>query len=588
MECIPDRLYFCLSTYILENYQEKPGDLVINLDEVYQHAKVRKHFGPPSLKIVWKHCDEIDSKLKKFKRIIFITNNLNDNLHIEQRTLSAFLMAAYAILRLEWNAEKVNTTLLSAIPARLAFFRDYHGESSYKLNIMDCLQGIHTGCIVNRWFTNLHQTKFPISTNSHLDMNWIIPGILLAFKDPTLNRTKETRSVSKAYIKELKRCGIKVIIRLNSSDHTANYEYYGKSYHPSDFKREQFYHYDIPFRDVGTPTTAQAHQFVSLCERYGSGIAVHCHAGLGRTATMIGSYMLKHFNFNARAVCGWLKVCRRGSVMGPQHFFLDKYQAELENIKRNMVVEGEKLGCETPTKQVSQQPITAAIKTELTRSPRKNNIIHIAPVNPRQLMIRPEQTMKKYKLDTTNTQPEKAENIRSKVVVSKTKPTSSEKQIVAPSRPYSTKPCLIKSSKSILHPKLTKSRESATVIAGAKSSKTQVTRELTKSVRKSARHDGPPAPRLRYTTTPNRKSQTKIEPVKSQLSELGTMLKQYRKNGSQEAMGRKQSSKTVIHHGGKRATPRWHNNIPSDGFMSQNKGRIYGLINTVYSKQNKN
>ena len=76
MEFIPDRLYFCLSTYILENYQEKPGDLVINLDEVYQHAKVRKHFGPPSLKIIWKHCDEIDSKLKKFKRIIFITNNL--------------------------------------------------------------------------------------------------------------------------------------------------------------------------------------------------------------------------------------------------------------------------------------------------------------------------------------------------------------------------------------------------------------------------------------------------------------------------------------------------------------------------------
>jgi len=75
MEFIQGRLYFKLSTDLSESFEEKADDLVLNLDEVYRHTKVRKHFGPPSLKIVWKHCDEIDAKLKKFQRIIFLTNN---------------------------------------------------------------------------------------------------------------------------------------------------------------------------------------------------------------------------------------------------------------------------------------------------------------------------------------------------------------------------------------------------------------------------------------------------------------------------------------------------------------------------------
>ena len=502
-------------------------------------------------------------------------------------------MATYAILRLDWPAEKVNSLLLASIPARLAFFRDYHGESSYKLNIMDCLMGLHTGCKVNRWFTNFEQTKFPLSTNSQLDMNWIIPGVMLAFKDPTINRTKENRSVSKAVIKELKRCGIKVIVRLNSNDHNANYEYYGKSYHPSDFKKEQFFHYDIPFRDVATPTTAQAHQFVNLCEKNGSGIAVHCHAGLGRTATMIGSYMIKHFNFTSRSMCGWLKMCRRGSVMGPQHFFLDKYQIELENLKseapeakpsiaindifgrfsRNVIAP-----MATPTNR--QPPSSAtAINTNATLTrPRKNNIIHITPTkqsHPHQ-QLRKEQRFSKS--STTSNQVEKVESIRSRAAKLNSSVTMrNEKHTVTPIRPLSSNLSMVKSSKSILHPKL-KSKETSGQSTTSNERRIVRDKEPASRAAKKPRKQTPSAAtshaRFRYTTTATRKSQTQIEPMRSQASD--SFLRKKEVLAAREIVARTPSSRIGASERSKLARK----------VSYANKSRIYGLINTVYSRQN--
>ena len=492
-------------------------------------------------------------------------------------------MATYAILRLQWDAETVNQRLLASIPARLAFFRDYHGDSSYKLNIMDCLQGLYTGCVLNKWFTSLGQTKFPLATNSHLDMNWIIPDIMLAFKDPTLNRSKDTRAASKAYIKELKRCGINVVVRLNSNDHNVNFEYYGKSYHPNDFKREHFYHYDIPFRDVGTPTTAQAHQFVALCERYGAGVAVHCHAGLGRTATMIGCYMIKHYNFTSRAVCGWLKLCRRGSVMGPQHFFLDKYQTDLENIQKSASALGgaqaKSLSSEIINARFSRAVISPMVtpvgppKSTVTAkaAPRKNNIVHIAPGNRRQRNAG-EQRMQKYR-NIGNT--EKVESIRSKAIkansIIEKRPSVS---VATTTRPRSSKPSLVKASKSILHPKVVKSREESFNVMKKTTSGGEPT--SASSAKKPRKQSSPP--RLRYMTTPTRKSQTKIEPMKS-----ATPVRRHAGDvPSQESICRNSTSSRLVQQG---TWGQWSGNM-IDGLVSQSKSRIYGLINTVYTRPN--
>ena len=62
--------------------------------------------------------------------------------------------------------------------------------------------------------------------------------------------------------------------------------------------------------------------FLQICEQERGAIAVHCKAGLGRTGTNIAAYMMKHYGYTAKESTAWCRVCRPGSVVGPQQQFL--------------------------------------------------------------------------------------------------------------------------------------------------------------------------------------------------------------------------------------------------------------------------
>lgn len=47
-------------------------------------------------------------------------------------------------------------------------------------------------------------------------------------------------------------------------------------------------------------------------------------AGLGRTGTLIACYMMKHFKFTAAECIAWCRICRPGSIIGPQQNFLEE------------------------------------------------------------------------------------------------------------------------------------------------------------------------------------------------------------------------------------------------------------------------
>jgi len=83
------------------------------------------------------------------------------------------------------------------------------------------------------------------------------------------------------------------------------------------------------YTDGSNPTNRILQRFLTEAEATKGGIAVHCKAGLGRTGTCICAYLMKHFRITAAEAIGWIRVCRPGSVIGPQQHFLKGIEAQM-------------------------------------------------------------------------------------------------------------------------------------------------------------------------------------------------------------------------------------------------------------------
>jgi cell division cycle 14 len=47
-------------------------------------------------------------------------------------------------------------------------------------------------------------------------------------------------------------------------------------------------------------------------------------AGLGRTGSLIGCYIMKHYHFTAHETIAWIRMCRPGSIIGHQQQWLEE------------------------------------------------------------------------------------------------------------------------------------------------------------------------------------------------------------------------------------------------------------------------
>ena len=175
-----------------------------------------------------------------------------------------------------------------------------------------------------------HFTPFTFDVDAYLfldriengDTSWIVPGKFIAFSGPLAKRREIEPGVSTMsvddYVPLFKRLGVTAVVRFNK-----------KCYDRRRFAEAGINHYDLYYEDGGNPTEGIMQRFITICERERGAIAVHCKAGLGRTGTNISAYMMKHYGYTSLEAVAWLRICRAGSVVGPQQQFCQDAQARL-------------------------------------------------------------------------------------------------------------------------------------------------------------------------------------------------------------------------------------------------------------------
>lgn len=68
--------------------------------------------------------------------------------------------------------------------------------------------------------------------------------------------------------------------------------------------------YELFFPDGTCPSESILRKFLDIMDKERA-VAVHCKAGLGRTGTLIGCYLMKTYQFPANQAIAYLRICRR-------------------------------------------------------------------------------------------------------------------------------------------------------------------------------------------------------------------------------------------------------------------------------------
>lgn len=279
-------------------------------------------FGPLNLGHLMRFCKLLNSKLDdpklQDKTIVYFSGS-----HAHKRANSAFLICGWAILYLNKTPEEAYAPFRNIYPP----FPPWHDATPtvchFNLTVLDTLRGLYKAHKLKYFDLD----NFDLSEYEHYeqvengDLNWCMDGKFLAFAGPHASKEAMEGYFALApedYIPYFKKKNVTLVIRFNK-----------KYYDARRFTTQGIDHSELYFVDGTNPPEHILSRFLQLCEETPGAVAVHCKAGLGRTGTCIGCYLMKHHRLTAEEAIGWLRIVRPGSVIGPQQQFMKDMQARL-------------------------------------------------------------------------------------------------------------------------------------------------------------------------------------------------------------------------------------------------------------------
>merc|ERR1719331_1547653 len=257
-------------------------------------------FGPLNMGQTYRYCKLLqkylsDPKLAK-KRIVHYTSP-----EAQPRHNAAVLICLFQVIVQRKAADDAVRPFQSIFPPLLPFRDATCGVCTFHLTTLDCARGVEKAIQLG-WFDyeKFDDEGFPVFT-------------------------------PEKYVPYFQKKGITLVIRLNN-----------RMYDRERFTRHGLKHVDLYFVDGSCPSAEIVQKFFDTVEKEPGqgGIAIHCKAGLGRTGTLIGLWCMREVGFPARAFIGWNRICRPGSILGPQQQYLCEMERQLlpghEELSRRM------------------------------------------------------------------------------------------------------------------------------------------------------------------------------------------------------------------------------------------------------------
>ncbi|PNW87019.1 hypothetical protein CHLRE_02g105400v5 [Chlamydomonas reinhardtii] len=300
-------------------------NICYSIDDSLLYEPFFADFGPLNLGRTFRFCQQTKQLLQEAerhgKRLYLYTGP-----HAHQKANAAVLVGIYQVIYMNMTADMAYKPLAALKP--YVPFRDAScGVSTFHLTVYDVMRGIQRARDVGFIDWNSGSSTWSLEEYEYYeqvengDLNWIVPGKFVAFSGPAA-RCNEIAGyrlhTPEDYWEYFRRRGVTTIVRLNK-----------KVYDRKRFLDGGFKHHEMYFPDGSCPNDAIIQRFLDTVEAEPGSIAVHCKAGLGRTGVLICLYIMKHYRFTAEEVIGYIRVCRPGSVIGPQQNFIREMESRM-------------------------------------------------------------------------------------------------------------------------------------------------------------------------------------------------------------------------------------------------------------------